>query len=544
MLDVHGGMKSCIMEIEKEWYDQHKLIDRLPPHFQGHMKQNRTEENKRKRHQKCVCAGAPVCEGTLISHFRRRITAAVQDMCRCPREHENSSNVVDTQKQRLLDGFWILAFEASLPDIDRANPSGPSKGEHISNEMLPQVRYFHISFVLGGLKQFFPVLAELSLLSSHSVDPELEEANPADAAEAHVCKFKFEKKFVDFFELCALLDIQLQWRMKVLELMDDASFAGHLQPSLIFAKRVRSIPAHVAWTGASAHQKHMREQRRRQARAGSKATSQEVGLVTSAEALSLFDADSTSHGAALGWQPPFPGTGSQVIDIERQNILDLDLDVDVDSDVDLWQDAMEASALADNEAAEAPFVDAIQEMVLAVAEESNSNEVVPEPAGLPPVPPPEEPPPAPRDPIGADPLPADEGAPAHRVVGPRVHSTPDTLAALAPPLCSFGLDLNVRRWTSKFSERSWPLGESRISNVSFASMRTWQEALQEMHERAWSKYQRALAADPATFGLAGHGRVAQEPGVVSAEVIEKLTPAMTDLPAVKTYGGGKRKGHD
>ena len=124
-------------------------------------------------------------------------------------------------------------------------------------------------------------------------------------------------------------------------------------------------------------------------------------------------------------------------------------------------------------------------------------------------------------------------ATAARVVGPRVFSTPEVLGSLAPPHCSLGLDLNVRRFTSRF--RTWPFTEqSRHSNVSFneGSKRSWQQALVTIHENIWKKFQWASERRPDLFVLDG----GQEPGKISDEVLNQLAPGFVDLPPVKVYG--------
>ena len=124
-------------------------------------------------------------------------------------------------------------------------------------------------------------------------------------------------------------------------------------------------------------------------------------------------------------------------------------------------------------------------------------------------------------------------ATAARVVGARVFSTPEVLSTLAPPHCSLGLDLNVRRFTSRF--RTWPFAEqSRHSNVSFneGAKRSWQQALVTIHVNIWKKFQWASERRPDLFVLDG----GQEPGKISDEVLNQLAPRFVDLPPVKVYG--------
>ena len=133
----------------------------------------------------------------------------------------------------------------------------------------------------------------------------------------------------------------------------------------------------------------------------------------------------------------------------------------------------------------------------------------------------------------------DDAAASARVVGPRVFSTPEILTnTLAPPHCSIGLDLNVRRFTSRF--RTWPFTDkSRHSNVSFneGSGRTWQQALATVHENVWKKFEWASERRPDLFSCGSGG--AQQPGKISDEVLNQLTPKFVDLPPVKAYGRKK-----
>ena len=99
---------------------------------------------------------------------------------------------------------------------------------------------------------------------------------------------------------------------------------------------------------------------------------------------------------------------------------------------------------------------------------------------------------------------------------------------ISPPGCKMALSFVDHRFSSRFpaDERGLP-GEfkSKFFTRAFAARRTWKQALAEVHEHCWRKWQLVKATNP----LIG-GQVEQVPGEIPEEVIELLVPVVKSLP--------------
>ena len=149
-------------------------------------------------------------------------------------------------------------------------------------------------------------------------------------------------------------------------------------------------------------------------------------------------------------------------------------------------------------------------------------------SALPPPPPedaaPEEadsalPPPPPED---GEPEEADS-AKRPRLGSKKIHKSPEEIFdMISPPGCKMALSFVDHRFSSRFpaDERGLP-GEfkSKFFTRAFAARRTWKQALAEVHEHCWRKWQLVKATNP----LIG-GQVEQVPGEIPEEVIELLVP--------------------
>ena len=123
----------------------------------------------------------------------------------------------------------------------------------------------------------------------------------------------------------------------------------------------------------------------------------------------------------------------------------------------------------------------------------------------------------------------------------RVYRSPEEiLQPLAPPSCTLGLDYNARRFVSAFKkdvnhDDLLPPFSYRTRTASFVSMRTWQEALQEVHRHCWQKWG-VLKADlplPA-------GQSEQTPGVIPQAALDQMQVVVDRMPEAKDYKKAKR----
>ena len=119
--------------------------------------------------------------------------------------------------------------------------------------------------------------------------------------------------------------------------------------------------------------------------------------------------------------------------------------------------------------------------------------------------------------------------------GPRVYSTP-ALLLKCEPHCQFKIRLNYNE--HRFIGESIRvnsdafIGSHRQKTYSkkFGASRSWQEALCEVHQWLWEKWQIVEQDFPLADSCAR-----QVPGEVPADVLEALGPIVLDMPAEKIY---------
>ena len=151
------------------------------------------------------------------------------------------------------------------------------------------------------------------------------------------------------------------------------------------------------------------------------------------------------------------------------------------------------------------------------------------PAPAPPPPPPEEHTfPAPYTPR---PAPSTSGGP--RASAPKLYKSPEEiLSKIAPPGCVIGLSFVDHRFNCRYAVKDDVLiglaYEAPHKTASFAQRRTWQEALQTIHQFCWEKWGLVKANHPLPSD-----QVAQAPGEIPAEVLEALGPIIETLPPLK-----------
>eukprot|EP00434_Breviolum_minutum_P035507 symbB.v1.2.031433.t1/scaffold3648.1/size52728/2 len=184
-------------------------------------------------------------------------------------------------------------------------------------------------------------------------------------------------------------------------------------------------------------------------------------------------------------------------------------------------------------------------------EAASSSAAPPEanPAGPPPgpasaAPGPEVPPKA--NPAGPPPGPASPSAAPAPAAPPKAkaaHPAPremtgfrspeEILSQLWPPKCKIGLSQFDHRFYSTYGLDNPKLSDEykkKSYSCTFVTLRTWQQALIEVHRFNWSKWN--LVKDDLPLPA---GKEAQEPGVVPQEIFDALEPTIKRLPPVKRY---------
>ena len=114
------------------------------------------------------------------------------------------------------------------------------------------------------------------------------------------------------------------------------------------------------------------------------------------------------------------------------------------------------------------------------------------------------------------------------------HKTPqEIMALLQPPGCSMGISFHDHRFTSiwKYDHSSLggAYGQKRFSR-SFVQMRSWKDALKEVHRHNWGKWKMVKHQYPLD-----EGEQEQVPGQVSEDVMKLLKPVIDGLPELVRY---------
>ena len=123
------------------------------------------------------------------------------------------------------------------------------------------------------------------------------------------------------------------------------------------------------------------------------------------------------------------------------------------------------------------------------------------------------------------------------LVSPREHFTPAVLQRLAPPGMSFGLDQKAHRFTIKFKVKPqeghvWAAyGPGGSRSKAFQHM-PWEEALKELHQEAWERWD--LAKHLSGFELDDPNHV-QQPGHVSDSMLALIREVIENMPPPTKY---------
>ena len=238
--EVHGQrFAETIEHKQTTWETKHTVIDSgLPPLAGQNPKRKKQQPGDEKRHARCRAAGFKFCDGCMLDNLRKRIKDAVRALCKATSilneeagEAQQKANI-----KKLMDGWWFLAFTGC--------PVATDDGE--GQEALPvepAVHYMHVSWVLGGLQQFFPVFGKMEI---------------ADAAleASEQISMKFSGQFIDFYQFCAQLNIDWTWSVQRFELQSrDSIVIGNFIAEEVSATRAQCPPAYMAWKGAAAYRR-------------------------------------------------------------------------------------------------------------------------------------------------------------------------------------------------------------------------------------------------------------------------------------------------
>lgn len=241
-----------MIDEEKAWEKMHCVIDEQPPEFalrdqaaaEAAARGNRTRTRNRQprnvfdgRHHKCRCAGHPFCEGQTAESMRRQIVRTVTSICK---SNGNQDVQIKQQRDNLMNGQWILQWHGS--------PVQKTVGQNLQleEETNHETFFCHVSFVLGGLKQFCPTFAMLKLL----VDPPERHA-PPDLRGPGMVWFEFVPRFISIFQLTTLLNSEYKWSVDMLELVDSSTSVKTFEAKYLLARRPEFSKEHVAWPGAA-----------------------------------------------------------------------------------------------------------------------------------------------------------------------------------------------------------------------------------------------------------------------------------------------------
>ena len=134
---------------------------------------------------------------------------------------------------------------------------------------------------------------------------------------------------------------------------------------------------------------------------------------------------------------------------------------------------------------------------------------------------------------------AEPAVPRARAAAPRVHRSPaEILEQIAPPGIFIRLSFNDHRFkaeTATFLQSDLSLLDSPYSQKAFSKCfgrgaLSWQEALTQVHDYAWKKYD--------LFRIHGKSDAIdspQEPGVIAADIFTQLEPEIQRMPPPTKY---------
>ena len=233
-----------VAHADEEWDMLHTIIEDTHPDFKdsGADKPSlRRVPGAEKRHERCRAAGAPFCQNSMVDALRARISSTMASMCKCENENEAKQ-----RQKKLLDGFLIFCFRGRQPVAVDLDHDG-------DDEELPEVvHYLHASFVWGGLKQFYPVFAELHLQDSDADSESMQQhASHWAPPEVLELQLEFTQEFCDYHELVLDMDTRLLWELQFFELAADYTLnIGTFVPGCVSAIRAHWCEPTTVWRGA------------------------------------------------------------------------------------------------------------------------------------------------------------------------------------------------------------------------------------------------------------------------------------------------------
>ena len=235
---------------------------------------NKKKEKEWAKHKKCRQIGLPVCR-LPIEKFRQKLTVAVRSICQVKTKQGEGHAYKFSEKgfkDRLMDGYWCFAFFGrkvqtklvkKLLKLRKSN-SEP-KDEGIPGKSEPSetlILYLHVSLVLGGLSQFFPVFHLCKAKSSSSDSSSPAPGNQGQGAPAAANPFPeavtlvAEGKFFDYYEGLQLMDVDWEWTLQIYELEHSSRRIPDFIPGIIEAKKI--LPPYVVWKGLSSYKRGRR----------------------------------------------------------------------------------------------------------------------------------------------------------------------------------------------------------------------------------------------------------------------------------------------
>lgn len=125
----------------------------------------------------------------------------------------------------------------------------------------------------------------------------------------------------------------------------------------------------------------------------------------------------------------------------------------------------------------------------------------------------------------------------------KTYKSPEELLSLVvPPMCTIALAFTswrfVSSWRVPVAEHAklHPPYSQKTMSLTFTKLRSWQEALSDVHAHSWRKWEFWKEKYPLR-----QGQEAQTPGLIAPEVLEGLQPIIEKLPPPVQYAQLKIK---
>ena len=125
----------------------------------------------------------------------------------------------------------------------------------------------------------------------------------------------------------------------------------------------------------------------------------------------------------------------------------------------------------------------------------------------------------------------------------KVYKSPEEiLSHITPPGCFIGLDFNAWRFQSSWKVKAGvidallPPYNKKTMSATFIKVRSWQEALQQVHSHTWEKY-KLIKKDVPPMPT---GQEEQRPGAIPQSILDALEPIISNMKEPKKYGSMKK----